>query len=72
MASFTQNCRSRENHLVFGITLITLDAIIFVQKILLAIAQWEKAAEEFGDCVKDHATALPELIRTQEKTNKKW
>jgi predicted helicase len=37
-----------------------------------AIAQWEKAAEEFGDRVKDHATALLELIRTQEKTNKKF
>lgn len=37
-----------------------------------AIAQWEKAAEEFGDRVKDHATALLELIRAQEKTNKKF
>ncbi len=37
-----------------------------------AIDQWEKAAEEFGDRVKDHATALLELIRTQEKTNKKF
>jgi predicted helicase len=37
-----------------------------------AIAQWEKAAEEFGDRVKDHATALLDLIRVQEKTNKKF
>lgn len=37
-----------------------------------AIAQWEKAAEEFGDRVKDHATALLELIRKEEKTNKKF
>lgn len=37
-----------------------------------AIAQWEKAAEEFGDRVKDHATALLDLIRKEEKTNKKF
>jgi predicted helicase len=37
-----------------------------------AIEQWERAVEEFGDRVKDHATALLELIRTQEKTNKKF
>jgi len=37
-----------------------------------AIDQWEKAAEEFGDRVKDHATALLELIRKEEKTNKKF
>lgn len=37
-----------------------------------AIDQWEKAAAEFGDRVKDHATALLDLIRKEEKTNKKF
>ena len=37
-----------------------------------AIDQWEKAAEEFGDRVKDRATALLDLIRKEEKTNKKF
>lgn len=37
-----------------------------------AIDQWEKAAAEFGDRVKDHATALLELIREQAKKNKKF
>ncbi|NEQ98079.1 MAG: N-6 DNA methylase [Cyanothece sp. SIO2G6] len=37
-----------------------------------AIDQWEKAAEEFGDRVKDHATALLELIHKEAKTNKRF
>ncbi|MDF0555391.1 N-6 DNA methylase [Kamptonema sp. UHCC 0994] len=37
-----------------------------------AIEQWEKAVEEFGDRVKEHATALLELIRDQEKKNKRF
>jgi predicted helicase len=37
-----------------------------------AIDQWEKAAAEFGDRVKDHATALLDLIREQAKKNKKF
>lgn len=37
-----------------------------------AIEQWEKAVEEFGIRVKEHATALLELIRDQEKKNKKF
>lgn len=37
-----------------------------------AIEQWERAVEEFGIRVKEHATALLELIRDQEKKNKKF
>jgi len=37
-----------------------------------AIEQWEKAAEEFGYRVKEHGTALLELIREQGKKNKKF
>lgn len=37
-----------------------------------AIDQWEKAALEFGDRVRDHATALLNLIREQGKKNKKF
>jgi predicted helicase len=37
-----------------------------------AIEQWEKASNEFGFRVKEHATALLELIREQSKKNKKF
>lgn len=37
-----------------------------------AIEQWERAVEEFGIRVKEHATALLELIRDREKKNKKF
>ncbi|KZL49836.1 hypothetical protein A2T98_10670 [Nodularia spumigena CENA596] len=37
-----------------------------------AIAQWEKAADEFGHRVKENATGLLELIREQRKKNKKF
>ncbi|MTJ10000.1 type ISP restriction/modification enzyme [Anabaena sp. UHCC 0204] len=37
-----------------------------------AIEQWEKAADEFGFRVKEHATALLQLIREQGKKNKKF
>ncbi|PSF34506.1 hypothetical protein C7H19_18940 [Aphanothece hegewaldii CCALA 016] len=37
-----------------------------------AIEQWEKAAAEFGDRVRDHATALLNLIQEQGKKNKKF
>lgn len=37
-----------------------------------AIEQWERAVEEFGSRVKEHATALIELIRDREKKNKKF
>ena len=36
------------------------------------IEQWEQAAVEFGDRVKEHAEALLELIREQEKINKQF
>jgi predicted helicase len=37
-----------------------------------AIEQWDKAVEEFGVRVKEHATALLELIREQKKKNKQF
>ncbi|MGK7891592.1 MAG: type ISP restriction/modification enzyme [Leptolyngbyaceae cyanobacterium] len=37
-----------------------------------AIDQWKKAVEEFGDRVKDHATALLGLIHEQAKINKQF
>ncbi len=37
-----------------------------------AIEQWERAAKEFGERVKDHATELLNLIREQENKNTKF
>ena len=37
-----------------------------------AIEQWEKAVDEFGSRVKEHAIVLLELIRDQGKKNKKF
>lgn len=37
-----------------------------------AIEQWEKAVDEFGFRVKEHATALLELIREQSQKNKRF